>query len=386
MGPSAMVAYNDHTFALHTAFRSVSSFREIPYDMANYLYYSLDYQPQHGIEYEHQDPMRSGSINWSEVGFSWAYIYGKYDRAHWSFGVTAKMLFGHAAYYVYLDHLKYFVPDDENLYVRNVHGETAYSFPVDYDNNELYNGSVVKGVGMGFDLGLAYIHTTRGHSQKKFRMLCRQPYHEYKYRLGISLLDFGWINFKDVSRKYELDNLSGTWHRIDTLGPYYENLNFISNDINQHLCGSNDCALTDNKFNILLPMSIGAQFDYNYVKNWFISGWIRFPINYAKNQVSTSSGVMVVPRMESYAFEFGIPFTLHDFRSPMIGAYMRFYNITIGTDNAAGFLNLTDHYGYDLYLSLKINFLKGNCKRKMPRFCPTGAHDYRKVNKIKGTN
>lgn len=382
LGPSVMLAYNDHTFAMNTAFRSVSGFRNIPYDMANYLYYSLDYSPQHGKEYEHRDPMRTASLSWSELGFSWAWIYAKYDRAHWSLGITAKMLFGHAAYYVYLDHLKYFVPDDENLYVRNVHGEAAYSFPIDYDNNELYNGSIIKGTGMGFDFGLSYTHTVRGHSRKKYSILCQQPFHEYKYRIGVSLLDFGWINFNDVSRKYELDDYHGIWYRLDTLEAYYNNINYISEDINRHLCGSDYCALTANNFNILLPMSIGAQFDYNYFKNWFVSGWIRFPLIYSKNQVSATSGLMVVPRMETAEFEFGVPFTLHEMKSPMLGAYIRIYNLTIGTDNAAGFLNITDHYGYDFYVAIKFNLLKGNCWRRMSSFCPTGAYDFRKATKL----
>ncbi|MEN8224751.1 MAG: DUF5723 family protein [Bacteroidota bacterium] len=369
LGPSVMVAVNNHSFAFQSSIRTVSAFKDIPYDMANYFYYSLDYSPQHGIEYEHRDPVKSASLSWSELGLSWAYMFAKYNRAHWSVGISAKMLIGHAAYYVYLDHLDYYVPNDDDLYVRDVTGETAYSFPIDYETNALDNGSLMKGMGMGLDFGLSYIHTERGHSNARYRSLCRQQYYGYKYRVGISLMDFGWIRYHNDARKYVFENNEGVWYQVDTLKPYYNNLNYISDDINTRLCGVPDCALESRDFMMYLPLSLGMQFDYHYMDNWYVSGSFRVPIAYARSQVRSSQGIMIVPRMESETFEFGLPFTLHEFQQPIIGAYMRFYNITIGTDNIAGFLNSTHHYGFDLYFSLKISFLKGRCKRNTSRFC-----------------
>ena len=377
LGPSVMVAYNNHTFAFQTSIRTVSSFTDIPYDMANYFYYSLDYAPQHGVEYAHEDPIKTASLSWSEVGFSWSYMFGKYNRDHWSVGVSAKMLFGHAAYYVYLDEITYFVPDDDNLYVRNVKGETAYSLPVDYSTNKLYNGSPVKGMGMGFDIGFSYVHTERGHSDYRYKRLCQQKFDPYKYRIGVSLMDFGWIGFNDVARKYEFDNMHGEWHEIDTLQPYYSNLDYISDDVSTRLSGTADGALNADNFTMYLPFALGVQFDYHYVKNWYLSGSLRMPISYARSEVRAAASIMVAPRMETGSLEFGVPLTLHEFRQPIVGAYLRFHNITVGTDNVAGFLNLTHHYGFDFYVSLKINFLKDNCKKKVPRFCG-GDYHYRR--------
>lgn len=377
LGPSALFGYNDHFFALQTSFRSVSSFRNVPYDMANYLYYSLDYSPQHGREFEHLDPMRAGSISWTEIGFSWAYAVSKYDRDHWSIGVSAKMLLGHAAYYVYLEHLKYFVPDDENLYIRNVRGDVAYSFPVDYDNNELYNGSLVKGIGLGLDIGISYTHTIEGHSRSNHRKPCQGRFMDYKYRIGLSLMDFGSINFNDVARKYRLEDYDGVWHQIDTLGPYYTNLNYISNDISEHLCGGPDCAQVANRFRVVLPATLGAQFDYHIREYWYLSATARVPLNYTRNQVSSAYSLMVVPRMETHSFEFGVPVTMYNLLRPLMGAYVRLYNVTVGTDNIGGFLSLTDHFGYNVYFSVKLNILRGKCKRKMPRFCTGDEYRFR---------
>ena len=368
MGPSVMVAVNDHAFAFHTNFRQMNTLRDLPYDMANYFYYSLDYKPQHGYEYEHRDPIKFATLTWSEIGFSWAYMFHKYDRDRWSLGVSAKFLLGHAGGYVYMDNLTYFTPDDNNVYVRNMNGEAAYSLPIDYATNEV-SGSKFKGYGMGFDLGVSYIHTVKGHSNIKYRRLCQQRYEEYKFKFGLSLMDIGWIRFNDEAMKYHYDNVSGAWEQVDTLKQYYDNLAFISEDVNSRFFEDPDDALVANKFSMYLPTSLGMQLDYRLRKNWFVSSSVRLPISYAKGQLRSPAGFMVSPRLETQVFEIGMPFTLYDFQQPMLGAYLRFYNFTVGTDNLSGFLNLTNHYGFNVYFSFKISLIKNHCKRKLPRFC-----------------
>lgn len=368
MGPSVMVAVNDHTFALHTSFRSVNSMRDLPYDMANYFYYSLDYKPQHGKEYEHRDPIKFGTMAWSEIGLSWAYVFRKYNRDRWSLGISTKYLMGHAGSYVYIDHMKYYTPDDDNIYVRNLNGEAAYALPVDYAGNE-FEGLKVNGRGMGFDLGISFIRTEKGHSDYRYRRLCQQRYEEYKYKVGLSLMDIGWLRFDQQARKYEYHQVSGYWEQVDTLKPYYDNLEYISEDISSRFYGTPHGALADDRFTMYLPATLGLQFDYHYVNNWYLSSSLRVPLNFAKSQVRAPAGLMVAPRLDMQEFEIGVPFNLYDLRYPMVGAYMRFYNFTIGTDNLAGFLNMTHHYGFDIYFSFKISFIKNRCKRKQPRFC-----------------
>jgi len=264
--------------------------------------------------------------------------------------------------------MTYFTPDDDNVYVRNMNGEAAYSLPIDYVTNEV-SGSKVKGYGMGFDIGVSYIHTNKGHSNMKYKRLCQQRYEEYKYKIGVSLMDFGYIRFTDAARKYAYEDVSGIWQQVDTLKPYYDNLEFISQDVNSRFYDDPDEALVAERFNMYLPASLGVQADYHYVNNWFISGSLRVPINFAKSQVRAPSNLMIAPRLETQVFEVGLPFTLYDMRHPMLGAYFRFYNFTVGTDNLGGFMNVTNHYGFNVYFSFKINFIKNRCKKKYPRFC-----------------
>ena len=123
------------------------------------------------------------------------------------------------------------------------------------------------------------------------------------------------------------------------------------------------------RFSMYLPATLGIQVDYHYLKNWYFSGAVRLPINYAKSQVRAPANIMVAPRLETMIFEIGMPVSLYDWKQPTIGAYMRFYNFTLGTDNLGGFLNMTNHYGFNVYFSFKINFIKNRCTKKLPRFC-----------------
>ncbi len=378
LGPSVMVAVNDHTFAVQTGFRMVNSIRDLPYDMANYFYYSLDYKPQHGIEYEHRDPIRFGTMAWSEVGISWAYMFKKYNRDRWSLGISAKYLMGHAGSYVYLDHMTYFTPDDDNVYVRDLNGEAAYALPVEYSENT-FNGMGIYGRGMGFDIGVSYMHTEKGHSNIRYRQLCQQRYEDYKFKAGVSIMDIGWIRFSRQARKYGYHHVQGYWQQVDTLKPYYDNLEYISGDIGERFYGSTDGALEGNSFAMYLPATLGLQFDYHYVNNWYLSGSIRLPLNFAKSQVRAPAGLQVSPRLDMQELEIGLPVTLYDLRYPMLGAYLRFYNFTVGTDNLAGFLSMTNHYGFNVYFSVRISLIKGKCKRKLPRFC---IDDFRFKNSI----
>jgi len=48
-GPSFMLSRGRHAFALHTGVRYLTSLTNIPYHIANFGYYGLDYEEQHNI-------------------------------------------------------------------------------------------------------------------------------------------------------------------------------------------------------------------------------------------------------------------------------------------------------------------------------------------------
>ena len=49
IGPSVMFSCKDNVFGIRTGFRVMSSTRRLPYDLANFSYYGLDFKPQHNV-------------------------------------------------------------------------------------------------------------------------------------------------------------------------------------------------------------------------------------------------------------------------------------------------------------------------------------------------
>jgi hypothetical protein len=87
------------------------------------------------------------------------------------------------------------------------------------------------------------------------------------------------------------------------------------------------------------------------------------------------------PRFESNAFDFMLPVSLYNYRTPRIGVALRLYNFTVGTEKVLGFFNVTDFTGLDFYFSVKLFLFKGNCRKpgKNERFCSEGPYRLKKT-------
>jgi hypothetical protein len=68
-----MVTIYDHVIALRTGARAISSTRNLPYDMANFAYYTMDFRPQHQT-YFVRDNYSMSSMAWFEVMASYAKV------------------------------------------------------------------------------------------------------------------------------------------------------------------------------------------------------------------------------------------------------------------------------------------------------------------------
>jgi len=99
MGPSVMLQAGKHAFALSTAFRSVNSANNLPYEMPIFLYEGPEYKDFQGKNFN-EKKYSFASMTWSELNLSYAYdFYERYD-SRLTFGATVKGLFGHEGMYV----------------------------------------------------------------------------------------------------------------------------------------------------------------------------------------------------------------------------------------------------------------------------------------------
>jgi hypothetical protein len=380
LGPSAMLLVNDHAFAFSTGFRMVNMVRNLPYDMANYFYYGLNYMPQRGQRFTNDQEYTSTTMSWSEFAFTYSLVVKKYFKNKWTVGTTVKGLLGHGGSYINGYYADYTVLDGETIDIHRLDMDLGYAIPVDYNTNQFLPGGLIKGKGIGFDVGVTYQRNKKGHSNIKYRDLCHQKFDEYDYRIGFSMLDFGAIRFTDNARMYRFVNGTALWENVDSLIGTYENLNEFSEALSEKFCGDAVCALEAQEFKVALPAAVSLQFDYHLNKSLYLNAtWIQ-PIRIGEVYIYRPAILAFTPRFESNAFDFMVPVSLYNYRSPRIGAALRFYNFTVGTEKILGFFNVTDFTGLDLYFSVKLFLFKGNCRKpgKNERFCSEGPYRLKK--------
>ena len=359
-GPSFMQVRGDHAFAVHTAFRSVTDNRSLPYEMVNFAYYSLDYTPQHNINYKDKD-IKIANLQWAEFGVTYSGVIHKYGLNRYTVGATLKGLMGAAAGYFVGREADYIVLNDSTINFRNLDATVGYALPVDYSTNDYPQGPLFKGWGVSVDLGFSYTRTKMGHQNRKFTELCQQTYPDYLYKIGVSVIDLGTVSFGKNAQKHEYVNVSAFWEEIDTLS--FDNIDQIARLASEKFYGDPEASLADNRISLFTPAAFSFQFDYQVIPDWYVNASLVLPITLGPNNIQRPTQIAVVPRYESRLFEFSMPISLYEMRYPRIGLAARIGFLTLGTDKLGGFLPLSDFTGMDFYFSLKFNFPKGVCGR-----------------------
>jgi hypothetical protein len=366
-GPSLMLIWGKHAFALTTALRSVTSGHNIPYDVANFAYLGLNYQPQQNINYINKVPFKFTSMSWTEVGLTYAYeVYAKgFDKI--SAGISVRRLWAYAGVYESTKNLDYVIPNDSTISVKNMYAEYGLAIPVSY-NSAAYNiNNMVLGHGFGFDIGATYYRLNRVHSEAFSRRLCSNPYEDYLYRIGIALVDVGAVKFNTNAQKYLIDNKSSYWDNVNRIN--FTSIQQMLDTISYKFYGSPTAAHQADKFYIWLPAAVSFQFDYHYNQFWYINGSFIYGLNFSPNTIYRPSEIAVTPRFERKSFEVNIPVSLYDWTLPRIGLSLRYYYVTIGTDKLGWFFHVNDLTGMDFYITLKYFLNKGSCRTAKTNGC-----------------
>lgn len=360
-GPSYMVAIGRSAFAISTGARVLTSAYDIPLEIANFGYYGLKYTPQHNINYNSSN-FGSTVLAMGEIGLTYAYDFRKIGMECWSAGITVKRLFSFGGGYLRTTNVNYIVVNDSTINFKNLNAEVGYSLPLDYNTNAFPDsGPLIKGGGFGFDIGITFQNKVMSYQKKRITKLCRQRYIDYYYRIGVSLLDVGFVNFKKNAQLQTFDNVSKYWMNIDTSN--YVNMNNLASSLSQVFYEDPNASHTADKIRVFLPTAFSVQADYRVYRNWYAGAiWIQ-PVKLGKAFIRRPAQVALIPRYETHDLEFSLPMSLYDYHHFRLGASVRYRWLTFGSDDLLGLFGVNDFTGIDFYLAVKINFRKGFCGR-----------------------
>lgn len=360
--PAIMYADMSRRFAIALSFQSrfAGGAERIPYDIANFSYYGLDYSRQHRIEYNDFD-ISGSALAWSEIGASVATVLKRERFDLWTAGITLKYLLGHSGFYARTDNVRYVVLNDSTIDIRNLTGEVAYAVPMNYNTNSFPGGQpYILGKGLGFDIGFTFLKTPRELKRVMPQRVCITPFDDYVWRLGVSLLDVGAISFRTNAQKHRISNASYLWENANALT--YQTVQEAVNDISMRLTGSPQGTLIDSVFRLGLPTALSIQYDRKLEDRWYLfAGAVKGLPLFGDASIRRPDQLMLIPRYETRYFEAAFPLTMYRLVRPRLGLSLRFGTFTIGTDNLGSFIRQGNFKSADLYFSLRISLRKGHC-------------------------
>lgn len=342
--PAFTLSIGNHGFGFHADLRSVTGAHRVPQSVAKFAFEGLNYSPQHLTEFDEQN-FFANSMTFAEFGLSYANIFYKRDRSLMTAGITAKYLVGIMNVAADVKDAQFEVIDDEDMAIYNLDGEYAYA--------QGWNS----GRGVGMDLGFTYkrmLENVNAYSPHTKQGGCRTI--DYKWKIGVSLLDVGAIKFNKDATHQEFVTASTYWENYDTSS--VTGIGSTDTTISDQFVDGVD-VVTTNSYRSWLPMATSIQFDYNLGKNFYINSTIvqgvRFPGMLTPMRPNLIS---VTPRYERKRFEAALPVSLVNFQYPQFGLMLRLNNLVIGTDRLSTYLFNWDVYGADIYFSLKIPIFK----------------------------
>ena len=374
-GPSIMMQVDKHAFGITTAFRSFQSGNKIPYQIPITLYEGIEYQKLQGVEFD-DDPYSFASMAWSEIGLSYAYnIYDRYSN-RLTLGVSAKALFGHQGAYVSVKNSNYIVEDmytkGKTVDFKNLDMEAGFALPVSYGTEfEMDLRPVAKGYGMGVDIGLVYTKLKSKIVYERKGKICEKPYVEYKYKIGISLLDLGGIMFSHDTQLHKFTNVSKYWEHFDTIR--FSGINYGVRNYSNGFYGDPDASYAGSKMRIMLPATISLQFDYHLTRRVYLAGLWMHPIKFSPNTLWRPSQIAFVPRYESRLVGVSLPISLFNYQEPRVGLAVRLYSFTIGTERLGSLLGISNFNGTNIYFSIRFNLCKGACSTYKTGACQSNG-------------
>jgi hypothetical protein len=353
IGPSVMFSFNDHVFAVSSGFRVMSTTNRLSYDMANFSYYSMDFKPQHNI-YFVRDNYDMASMAWWELRFSYATVFKRSHNNHWSAGISIGPAFGYSGAYLTGGDTRYIAYNDSVLNVELLDAEFGISLPLNYENDETdFFNPLIRGIGWGMDLGINWQYRKRPYQKKFPGNFYLKRFEDYKLKIGVSILDIGWVNFTENAEKHVYDNVHNNWIRVNELE--YDNMRDELDETSEIFYGDPGASLQGNRFRIYMPASISVQIDYHLIDWWFLNSTLIIPTVYTSPMIERPVVLSLTPRFESRFLEINVPVVLYDFKYPRIGLSIRLEGLTVGTDNLGSFFSARDFTGSDIYISYKIN-------------------------------
>lgn len=344
---SGTFQYKEHGFGLTSRLRTFLDFRRVPTSVSKLVQngtgaYDGLYDQVFNVE-----RMYANQISYLEIGGTYSNMFYHFDHDLLAIGGSVKYLIGITGAAVTVNDLEFNVVDPSTTRIFKYRGSMKYA------------AGFNSGSGLGMDIGVMYKKTLSNvtYYNPFAKNAACEPY-DYKFKFGVSIVDFGYVKFKEEATAFEVDadlseaQLSGGELTFQNFG------NFAKNQFAN--------VVEEKEFMLVTPTALNIQLDYNFENYFFASAeythgfFRRIGTGVQRPHVLNVSG-----RYERRWFEASINAGMYNFNDFRTGLAFRIFYLTLGTDNLGSMLGISDFYGTDLYFNLRF-FLtrKPGCKRR----------------------
>ncbi|MDY0216387.1 MAG: DUF5723 family protein [Bacteroidales bacterium] len=362
--PSAMLNIGNHGFGIQLNMRQHANLNGVDNHISKFMVNGLSFSPL-------QDTLLTSKgfdfrqASWLEAGLSYAFVFRQHLKNHWSAGFTVKKVFGMNSFFMNTANTEYIVYDDSTLHVTNTDLEYGYS-PSPGVGNEIvdFSGGLFNGSGWAFDVGVVFQKKLEGNGFKRTSVLCAQTYDNYIFKLGLSVIDVGWITFNQGASQRSVKNAEIYWSNLNSYK--FNGMGQFTQDLALHSSPASE--ETDKEFKMFLPAAASLQFDWRIQQGWYANLTVVHGLPIGELRLNAPAYIALSPRYESRILEVNLPMILYDLSKPRIGFSVRVFGITIGTDYLNTLFGFHDFTGFDIYLGFKIKLEKGFCVKELSHF------------------
>lgn len=293
---------------------------------------------------------RIKQMSWVEYGINFGKMYFKHGKNLIAVGGNAKYLTGINIANGHLNNIS--AQANQSIIKMDARASAKYNIPA-------WNA----GKGIGIDFGITYKKTldfVDSYFSNSQKSACRQI--DYKYKVGVSLLDFGAIRFtKNTFNEVYTGNtvITDLQHtNIDSLLRADPNLK-VTQILNKPILAC-------------LPTALSFQADWNLKHHFYINATIiQGLVGPRIIGVQRPNLISIAPRFEHRNIELSIPLTFHRYIYPQLGCAFRFRTFVLGMDNILPLIKKQNTYGGNIYFNLGISLFKNPaCRASKPRYTP----------------
>lgn len=355
LGPSLMVNFNGkHSLGVFSEFNVSLGGFDIDRDINPYDLSKIEETGHIDIE-----RFQMSGMAWAEYGVHYSYATEMY-LGKVSIGGNFKLLRGYDAFY--LDVAQPIVASRDSNNVIDV-SDIDVSFG--FTNKTLTTESISTqpiGSGYALDLGASWIFDLDEDN-------------DYRYKLGISILDLGKINFDKWTENYHIV-ANGVNTNIDATP--FENLTTreeVLDELSNQVLGDNSSIRAPAGISMWAPTTLSVQGDFQITKGVFVAGMLNQRIRFSKEAVKRNNTFALFPRIEKRWYSLGFPIVINNWQDFRLGTTARIGFLTVGSDNIGSLFGQSTLTGTDLYFALKFNpfninlFGKGGKSKGQPIKC-----------------